>query len=172
VSKYGSINQPVNSRLFYDDDRYALLSSIEIPQKDGTFIKGDVFKKATIRQIEPVKRVDSALAALNHSLSKYGKVDIEYMNSIYPVEQTELLTQLDEHIFIDVEKFLQEDKNSNAAYVTKDAYLSGDVKHKLSLARMMAESDKRFEKNVIALEKVIPRDLTISEIEYDVGTSW
>lgn len=172
VSKYGSINQPVNSRLFYDDDRYALLSSIEIPQKDGTFIKGDVFKKATIRQIEPVKRVDSALAALNHSLSKYGKVDIEYMNSIYPVEQTELLTQLDEHIFIDVEKFLQEDKNSNAAYVTKDAYLSGDVKHKLSLARMMAESDKSFEKNVIALEKVIPRDLTISEIEYDVGTSW
>lgn len=56
-------------------------------------------KKATIRQIEPVKRVDSALAALNHSLSKYGKVDIEYMNSIYPVEPTELLNQLDEHIF-------------------------------------------------------------------------
>lgn len=172
VSKYGPINQAANSRLFYDDDRYALLSSIEIPQKNGTFIKGDVFKKATIRQLEPIERVDSALAALNHSLSKHGKVDIKYMNSIYPVEQAELLNQLDEHIFIDVEKFLQEDKNSNIAYVTKDAYLSGDVKRKLSLARMMVESDQRFEKNVVALEKVIQKDLTISEIEYDIGASW
>lgn len=172
VINYGPINSQVNSRLFYEDDRYALLSSIEIPQKDGTVAKGDFFRKATIRQIEPVSKVDNAIEALNHSLSKLGKVDLQYMLSIYPVEESILLEQLTLHIFIDTEKYLQSDKQSENAYVTKEEYLSGDVKHKLSLAKMIVESDDRFEKNIAALQEVIPKDLTIGEIEYDIGTSW
>lgn len=172
VSKYGAINSQVNSRLFYEDDRFALLSSIEITQDDGSIAKGDVFRKATIRPIDPVTKVNSAIEALNHSLSKLGKVDLGYMLSVYPVEESILLEELDSHIFIDTEKYLQEDKQSEKAYVTKDEYLSGDVKHKLSLSKMLASSDERFEKNVEALKEVIPKDLTISEIEYDIGTSW
>lgn len=172
IKKYGPINSQVNSRLFYEDDRFALLSSIEITQKDGSVTKGDVFRKATIRQIEPVTKVNSAIEALNHSLSKLGRVDLGYMLSIYPVEESILLEQLDSHIFIDTEKYLQADKQAEKAYVPKDEYLSGDVKHKLSLAKMLAGSDDRFEKNISALQEVIPKDLTISEIEYDIGTSW
>ncbi|WP_438778827.1 SNF2-related protein [Enterococcus sp. DIV0098] len=172
IKKYGPINSQVNSRLFYEDDRFALLSSIEIPQKDGSVTKGDVFRKATIRQIEPVTKVNSAIEALNHSLSKLGRVDLSYMLSIYPVEESILLEQLDSHIFIDTEKYLQADKQAEKAYVPIDEYLSGDVKHKLSLAKMLAGSDDRFEKNIVALQEVIPKDLTISEIEYDIGTSW
>ncbi|EOH86333.1 helicase [Enterococcus pallens ATCC BAA-351] len=172
LKKYGPINSQVNSRLFYEDDRYALLSSIEIPQKNGSYTKGDVFRKATIRQIEPVTKVNSAIEALNHSLSKLGRVDIGYMLSIYPVEEAILLEQLDGHIFIDAERYLQADKQAENAYVPKEEYLSGDVKHKLSLAKMLVGSDGRFEKNIAALQEVIPKDLTISEIEYDIGASW
>nr|WP_316497778.1 SNF2-related protein [Enterococcus faecium] len=172
VKKYGPINSQVNSRLFYEDDRFALLSSIEIPKKDGSVSKGDVFRKATIRQVEPVTKVNSAIEALNHSLSKLGRVDLSYMLSIYPVEESILLEQFDNHIFIDTEKYLQADKQTEKAYVPKDEYLSGDVKHKLSLAKMLAGTDDRFEKNIVALQEVIPKDLTISEIEYDIGTSW
>lgn len=172
VKKYGPINSQVNSRLFYEDDRYALLSSIEIPQKDGSLAKGDVFKKATIRPVEPVTKVVSAIEALNHSLSKFGKIDLTYMLSIYPVEKEQLLIELDSHIFVDAERFLQSDKVTENAYVTKDEYLSGDVKQKLKLAELLSQSNDQFLKNVEALQAVIPKDLTMNEIEYDIGSSW
>ncbi|WP_427815005.1 SNF2-related protein (plasmid) [Enterococcus sp. 22-H-5-01] len=172
VAKYDVINTPVNSRLFYDDDRFALISSIEIPQKSGMYAKGDVFKQATVRPVETIQEVSTAIEALNHSLSHYGKVNLSYMMTIYPVSEETLLKELDAHVFIDTDQFLKQENQESKAYVTKDEYLSGDVKHKLSLAKMMAASDDRFEKNVDALEKVIPKDLAINEIEFDIGSSW
>ena len=71
--KYGYLNNSTNTRLFYEDDRFALLMSIEVPQKDGSYTKSAIFREATIRPIEPVISVHSALEALNHSLAKQGK---------------------------------------------------------------------------------------------------
>ncbi|WP_309114664.1 AAA family ATPase [Saccharothrix sp.] len=50
-------------------------------------------------------------------------------------------------------------------------YLAGNVRQKLAIARRAAEMDPRYEVNVAALEKVIPRDLGPEEIEVRLG-SW
>ena len=49
------------------------------------------------------------------------------------------------------------------------AYLSGNVRRKLRIAREAAETDPRFEPNVRALQKVVPRELGPGEIEAALG---
>ncbi|EGO2845504.1 N-6 DNA methylase [Enterococcus faecalis] len=170
--KYGYLNNSTNTRLFYEDDRFALLMSIEVPQKDGSYTKSAIFREATIRPIEPVISVHSALEALNHSLAKQGKVDIPYMTKLYNVPETQLLEELKGHIFVDVEKYIENDEKLANSYVTKEAFLSGDVKKKLTLSKALAKKNSLFEENVKALKPVIPKDLGIEDISYELGASW
>ncbi|RNH87087.1 hypothetical protein EEZ25_34400, partial [Micromonospora aurantiaca] len=48
-------------------------------------------------------------------------------------------------------------------------YLSGNVRVKLRAAQAAAETDPRFETNVRALQRVIPRDLGPGEIDAAFG---
>lgn len=170
--KYGYLNSPTNTRLFHEDDRFALLMSVEMPQKDGSYTKSDVFYQATIRPIEPVTSVHTALEALNHSLAKNGKVDVPYMAKLYNVSETQLLTELKGHIFVDCEQFMENEETTTDSYVTKEAFLSGDVKKKLSLAKALVSKYSFFEENIQALEPIIPKDLQIQDIAYEIGASW
>ena len=56
--------------------------------------------------------------------------------------------------------------------VPHNVYLSGNVRRKLREAQAMARKDKKFQRNVDALKKVIPEDLTSSEIQATIGASW
>ena len=55
---------------------------------------------------------------------------------------------------------------------TADEYLSGNVREKLSIAKLAAENDPTFQDNVQALEQVQPADLTASEISVRLGATW
>lgn len=55
---------------------------------------------------------------------------------------------------------------------TKEKYLSGDVRAKLIIAKSAADKDPKYQENVTALEKVIPKDLDASEIEVRIGSTW
>jgi N12 class adenine-specific DNA methylase len=52
------------------------------------------------------------------------------------------------------------------------AYLSGNVRRKLAAAREAAKHDPRFERNVKALEAVIPADLGVDEVDGRLGAAW
>lgn len=52
------------------------------------------------------------------------------------------------------------------------AYLSGNVRRKLAAARAAAAHDARFAPNVAALEKVIPADLGVDEVDGRLGAAW
>lgn len=159
VQKYGFLNDKTNTNLFSDDDYISLLTSIETPKEDS-YVKADIFFKPTVKKQEIIA-VATPLEALHHSLSKKGRVDIEYMLSIYDVTKEQLLDRLDEYIF-----------EVGGNYETKDQYLSGDVKTKLEIAKNMAKLDEKYQKNVIALEKVIPEDLGINDIHVEIGSRW
>ena len=60
----------------------------------------------------------------------------------------------------------------NGDFVPHNVYLSGNVRQKLREAQVMAQKDKKFQRNVDALKKVIPEDLTSSEISTTIGASW
>ena len=50
-----------------------------------------------------------------------------------------------------------------AGWQTADEYLSGNVRNKLHLAKLAAQTDLQFSVNVAALEKAQPKDLEASE---------
>src|SRR5690606_17472577 len=60
-----------------------------------------------------------------------------------------------------------------SVFETADAYLSGNVRDKLLIARRAAEVDaERYGENVKALEAVQPKDLDASEIDVRLGATW
>ena len=171
VEKYGRINSRANSSAFSTDNAYYLLSSLEVRDSEGNFLrKADMFSKRTIRQKISVTSVDTASEALALSLAEKAKVDMPYMMELTHKSEEEILSDLKGVIFLNPEH----DGNENVShkYLPADEYLSGNVREKLRTARAFAETDERYTVNVQSLEAVQPVDLTASEISVRLGAAW
>lgn len=168
VKKYNRINSKGNKQAFSEDSSYWLLSSLEKIDSKGNFeSKADIFYKRTIKAKKEITKVDTANEALIVSLTEKAKVDIEYMQSLTDKTEEELIRELEGQIFR-IPNTLAEEKK----YVTADEYLSGNVREKLAVAKMIAEGNPEFEINVRELEKVIPEDIKASEIAVKLGATW
>ena len=171
VEKYGRINSRANSSAFSTDNAYYLLSSLEVRDSDGKFLrKADMFSKRTIRQRVNVTSVDTASEALALSLAEKAKVDMPYMMELTRKSEEEILSDLKGVVFLNPEH----DGNKDVAhkYLPADEYLSGNVREKLRTARLLAEKDERYTINVQSLEAVQPVDLSASEISVRLGATW
>lgn len=171
AEKYGRINSRANSTAFSSDNAYYLLSSLEVRDSEGNFLrKADMFSKRTIRQKISVTSVDTASEALALSLAEKAKVDMPYMVELTRKSEEEILSDLTGVIFLNPEH----DRNEDVAhkYLPADEYLSGNVREKLRTARAFAETDKEYTVNVQSLEAVQPVDLTASEISVRLGAAW
>ena len=167
-SKYGLLNERANMRVFADDNSYPLLSSLEILAEDGTLErKADMFHKRTIKAHEAVTSVDTASEALSISLAEKAKVDMDFMSDLTGKTEEELEQELSGVVFR-----LPESATENPKYVSEDEYLSGNVREKLKVAELAAQADARYQVNVAALQKVQPKDLSASEINIRLGTTW
>ena len=171
AEKYGRINSRANSSAFSTDNAYYLLSSLEVRDSDGKFLrKADMFSKRTIRQRVNVTSVDTASEALALSLAEKAKVDMPYMMELTRKSEEEILSDLKGVVFLNPEH----DGNKDVAhkYLPADEYLSGNVREKLRTARLLAEKDERYTINVQSLEAVQPVDLSASEISVRLGATW
>lgn len=171
TAEYGIINSRANAQAFAEDSSYYLLCSLENINEDGELeSKADMFTKRTIRPERKVTQVDTPSEALAISIGEKGRVDLPYMAELLgtPWEYREIIAELQGVIFKDPMAEIEIDKG----WQTADEYLSGDVRHKLKLARIAAESDPFFQTNVAALEKVQPKDLDASEIDVRLGATW
>ena len=167
-SKYGLLNDRANMRVFADDNSYPLLSSLEILAEDGTLErKADMFSKRTIKAHEAVTSVDTASEALSISLAEKAKVDMDFMSELTGKSEEEQERELSGVVFR-----LPESGTENPKYVSEDEYLSGNVREKLKVAELTAQSDARYQVNVTALQNVQPKDLSASEINIRLGTTW
>lgn len=167
-SKYGLLNDRANMRVFADDNSYPLLSSLEILAEDGTLErKADMFSKRTIKAHKVVNSVDTASEALSISLAEKAKVDMPFMTKLTGKTEEELEQELSGVVFR-----LPESDTENPKYVSEDEYLSGNVREKLKVAELAAQADVRYQVNVTALQKVQPKDLSASEINIRLGTTW
>lgn len=169
VSTYGSINKVW--KVFSRDEYCPLLKSIEIVQEDGTVQKGDIFFQATIRQMEEITQVDTAQEALQLSINRKMRVDLDYIQSIYSKDKATIIDELEDLIFINPTKY--QGDNFDDVWETREEYLSGDVKQKLTEARLAIESyPDIFTRNVAALEGVQPTPLKPGDIDYSLGATW
>ncbi len=173
--KYGYINDSANGRAFDSDPDYYLLTSIEnkVSKEDEEendkpkYEKGDVFTKRTIRKSKVITNADNAEDALRYSLNNRGCVDFEYMKTLYPKSEEELIEELDNLIYQDPERL----HDFNKGWVIASEYLSGNVKHKLNYAKSVND-DNKFDKNITALERVQPIPLEYDEISVKLGSTW
>lgn len=171
--RYGYINDSANARAFDSDPDYYLLTSIENKvSKDEEddkpkYEKGDVFTKRTIRKNKKITSADNAEDALRYSLNNRGCVDFEYMKTLYPKTDEELIEELDNLIYQDPEKL----NDFNNGWVIASEYLSGNVKHKLNYVKTTTE-DNKFDKNIEALERIQPTQLEYDEISVKLGSTW
>ena len=172
VKSYGNLNSRANRSAFSDDSSACLLSSLEILDDEGAFVrKADMFTKRTIKQNVVVTSVDTASEALALSLAEKAKVDMEYMSELTGKTEQEIMEDLQGVIFLN--PMYGYGNSAEEKYLPADEYLSGNVREKLSWARKSAElSPEDFRINVEALERVQPTDLTAAEISVRLGATW
>lgn len=163
---YGLINSRGTASAFREDSGYFLLCSLEDIDSEGHYRdKTDMFTKRTIRPAQVVDHVDTADEALVLSLTEKARVDLAYMAQVTGKSQDEIIRDLTGVIFRDPEM-------SEPVYLPADEYLSGNVRNKLTVARLAAASDPDYQVNVKALEQVQPKDLDASEIAVRLGATW
>ena len=169
-NKFGLINSRGASLDMRDDSGYFLLCSLENLDSEGNFIgKSDMFSKRTIRAARPAERVETASEALALSVGERAGIDFGYMQQLTGKDKDTLVNDLQGVIFADP---LEKNSDGEPRYYTADEYLSGDVRHKLQVAKLAAQNNPAFAVNVQALETVQPKDLEASEIAVRLGATW
>lgn len=119
--------------------------------------------------VEP--KVSNEKEALIASLSMKGKIDLDYIQDIYPnLSLDDTLNKLLEEKLI----FKNHEPYSKEKFVTSDAYLSGNVKKKYNevLKAIEKTGDKSLEVNASSLKEVFPADRNIKEISFGLGMNW
>ena len=172
TAKYGLLNDRKNGRLFEQDSSYYLLCSLENLDEQGQLkSKAATFTKRTIRPERTVTSVDTPSEALAVSIGEHGRVDLPYMAELLgsPGDYERITTELQGVIFKDPSADADEPE---AGWQTADEYLSGNVRNKLRMAQLAAESHPEFKINVEALTKAQPKDLEASEIDIRLGATW
>ena len=172
AAKYGLLNDRKNGRLFEQDSSYYLLCSLENLDEQGQFkSKAAMFTKRTIRPERTVTSVDTPTEALAVSIGERGRVDLPYMAELLgtPGEYERITSELSGVIFKDPGA---DPTDTEAGWQMADEYLSGNVRAKLRIAQLAAETNPEFAVNVTALEKAQPKDLEASEIDVRLGATW
>ncbi|MBP0925869.1 DEAD/DEAH box helicase family protein [Streptococcus suis] len=178
VKRFGYLNSAVNRNLFDSDDKYSLLASLEDESLDPSgksviYTKSLAFEKALVRPEKEVKKVHTALDALNSSLADGRGVDFAYMMSIYQVEsKMTLIEELGDAIIPDPERYLND---REVVYVSRQDFLSGDVVTKLEVVDLLIKADNSDFPWVYyqdLLEDVKPPRVTLADIDYRIGSRW
>ena len=214
--KHGFVNTLSNTRALREDSNFPLVSSIEILDEEENFkAKGDIFSKRTISKAKVINHVDTSLEALVLSISQKGYVDFDYMQGLTDKDRSTIITELKGEIFLNIreenvksnQKFsfnledgdlpfsCSDDRNTfKYAYVTKDEYLSGNIREKIGVidsyifriseAKRILSDDRETEKELLdtelnrleyqktELQKVMPKELEASEINIRLGATW
>ena len=172
TKKYGLLNDRRNARLFEQDSSYYLLCSLEnLDENKQLKSKADMFTKRTIRPERVITSVDTPSEALAVSMGEHGRVDLPYMAELLgtPGEYDRITTELSGVIFKDPSA---DPTDPEAGWQMADEYLSGDVRTKLRIAQLAAETNPEFAVNVDALTKAQPKELEASEIDVRLGATW
>jgi len=171
TQKNGFINSKENIKAFYIDPDSSLICSLEKwDPKSKTAEKADIFKGISFVKNEMPSQVDSPLDAMILSLSRYGHLNIPYMESVTGTDRELLTTTLlsEGHAFLDPKSYMD---GKSERYLTADEYLSGNIRKKLHFAQKAMEREPLlFSRNVSELEKIMPKDIGPEDISLKINS--
>ena len=164
TKKNGLLNDKTNRDIFREDVSLPLVLSLE-KVKDGKLIgKADIFTKRTLQPPVRITHADTAADALAVSISEKAGVDLDFMSELMDgKEKSEIISDLKGVIYLNPE---------TSAWETADAYLSGNIRNKLAVAKSAAESNPDFTENVSALEAAMPDRIEAGDITAKLGSPW
>ena len=165
VKEFGNIHKRGNKLAFRKDAGYPLLLALEkLDDEQNVIGKTAIFSKRTISPHIVATHADTPEDALGLSLAERGKIDFAYMSALLDgMPQEQITTALRQQIFLDPQ---------TQEWQPADEYLSGNVRAKLDIARLAAQSDPDFAVNVQMLKRVQPEPLTAADINVKLGTTW
>lgn len=178
VRQHKDLHWRANKSLFIDDPDYFRLAGAEIPEKmQGgiagmvaalagkqvqKFTKADVFKKRVLSpRTEPTK-ADTVEDAFGMSLGWRGRVDTDYMAQLLGEPRDAVERGL-------LEREIAVRDPESQRILSREEYLSGNVRKKLEIARAAGPD---YERNVRLLEGAQPPDVPMDEIGFNVGSTW
>lgn len=123
-----------------------------------------MFYKRTIKPHKVVTKVNTSNEALILSMSEKAKVDLDYMEKLTGKEKETIIQELKGVIF--------KVPFSENEYQPSDEYLSGNVREKLRYAKSAAQIDEEYKINIEYLERVIPKEISATEIGVRLGATW
>lgn len=167
VKKYGHVNDLVNARLFAGSPTAGRVLALEHKYQAGkkgqksTAEKAPILTKRTAYPTTDDINISTISDALASSLRKFGYVDTKYIANALSKDEDSVVRELGDRLFRDP---------ISEQYVTRDEYLSGNVRQKLAFAEDAARTDPEYERNVTELRAVIPKDIGISDISIELGS--
>lgn len=159
VSKYGKLCDKSNDFILDDIDGYSV-RGLEKWESSKFIGLADIFDKNTIKPINNITTADNPGEALKITLSEYGSINSKKMQELIG---DDWVKQCGDMIF---------QNPSTGDYETRDEYLSGNVKAKLSDAERAAKNDNKYDVNVKALKDVVPIDIPADLISIRMGARW
>lgn len=178
VKTFGFIHDAANQRVAKLDPTNYNLLSLEVSYNAGltksaakklgvsaispSAKKAEIFNQRVLTPWMKPTHADSIEDALLASTNVFGKLDIQYCANLLGITANEFINRANgELIFWDAQ-----------AWVTKNVYLSGDVKTKLRQIPLLpydADTKARYES---ALDTVIPLDVPFENIKVNLGANW
>lgn len=170
-------------RLMAFDPAFPQVLGLEIPkrpkpdedgkrQRNNTIVGMELSPIFTRRVGEPRAKLrvhyDSAKDAMAAQMADSGRIYLPWLEKVTGKGRDEVLRDLDGLAFVNP------DPSSGGDLIERSAYLSGDVKTKLELARNANEAPGTrglYDANVKALEAVIPKDVEAEDITLRLGSN-
>jgi len=180
VFRNKSFHHRSNSSLLLDDPDYTRVLGSEVEKSrtvgigatiaklasalkgDKEFVKADIYsKRIMMPRVQPTK-ADSVADALGISLGWKGRVDLPYIAGM-----TGLKIEQAEKALLEGGMVVRDPETSQV--LTREQYLSGNVRKKLAVA---LESGTDYERNVEMLQTVQPQDVSIEDVRFKIGATW
>ena len=164
VARLGPISERANTSAFRGDPDLPLLLSLEnYDEETRRASKAAIFRERTIQRKRAIPEVSTPQEALLVTLNERGCVDLDHLVHLLHRRPSEFLPELKGAIFLNPQ---------TNRWETEDDYLSGNVRGKLAVAEAAALADEQFAGNVAALQAVQPADLSATEIDARLGSTW
>ena len=174
VSKYGPINRPASraKSIIRNDVDFSSIASLENYERhknvdtnefDENVTKTDIFRKRVIGAV-PTMEVRDAKDGVIRSMNQFGELNLpkiaEWLGQDVETTKKQIL-----------EDNLGYENPANGLVEVSYKYLSGNVREKLKYAKEHNENGK-YDKNIEALEKVLPQTIPFPFIHFQLGSTW
>lgn len=161
TKKFERLNSRKNEFIREDIDAFTILALEKFDKQHNFIGLADIFTKRTINPIQKIEHADSPSQAILISLNEFGKIFPPKMEKLIGIDWKQQCHGL-----------MFECPDSPDEFISKEEYLSGNVRTKLEQAMAAAKLDSRFQSNVVALTAVIPEDIPPALIDIRIGARW